>query len=424
MKLLQLDIRALLIFLLVFTSHFLSKVSYITDSRWTLHTAHSMLHKHNAQLDEYKSQIEQNHYYAIEEKKGHLYYTFPIGTSLLCTPFLYVLEQVNKRVFYADTGQLLQGGYFGGIELFLAALFVALATVFLYYILKHWQLDNWLVYACVIVFAFGTSAWSTASRGLFAHGPSMLLLLAGLYSILKAERQQNWLWLAGPLFTFAYITRPTNSISLLVFGLYVLWVYRLQAYKFIVPGVLMLATFFAYTYRIYDNILTPYYLPSKMGSDGNFLKGLLGNLLSPSRGIAIYSPVFILLLPLLYVVFKQKKFNPLVIALLAVVVLHTYIISSFNNWYAGWCFGARYFAEAIPFMVCLLALGMQVVVSTQSAWVKKTITACFAVLAMASCYINYTGANKASTFEWNYKPVSIDDERSRVWDWNDIQFLR
>jgi len=383
-----------------------------------------MVKHRNTQLDQYKPIIEQNNYYAIEETNGHLYYTFPPGTPLMCAPLMIVIQQIGKRVFYVDTGSLLSGYYHGGIELFLAAFFVALAAAFLFLLLTSLDIDKWIVWLSVILFAFGTSAWSTASRGLFAHGPSMLLIIIGLWALVRSARNNNWLWLAGFVFGYAYITRPTNSISLAVFGIYTLWVYRMQAYKFIVPATVVVLLFFKFNYGIYGHILTPYYLPSKMGTDGNFFKGFSGNLFSPSRGLLINSPVFIMLFPLLgYMAFK-KRVSALMVASIAVVILHTYIISSFDNWYSGWCFGARYFAEAIPYLIVLFAIGLQQFMQHQYGIYNKAAITGVLVLGLLSCYINYQGANNIHTFEWNYKPVDIIDSQNRVWDWHDIQFLR
>jgi hypothetical protein len=413
-----------ILLLAVLGTHFFSKVSYITDSRWTLHSAWAIVHQHNLQLDRFQPAIEQNHYYAIEEQNGHLYYTFPPGTPLLCAPLLAGLELISKNIFYTDLFSLIWNGYSGGIEKFLAAIFVALASVFLYLVLRQWQVHSGIILISIVLFAFGTSAWSTASRGLFAHGPSMLFLLLGLWSLNKSEQNNWWLFVAGFVFSYAYVIRPTNSVSLLVFGLYVLYRYRQQSWRFIVSSAFVLGLFVYYNYMVYHNILSNYYLPSHIGNNGNLFKGLAGNLFSPSRGLLIYSPAFILLLPAVYYLLTRKKRNALVWALLAVVVLHTYVISSFNNWYAGWCFGARYFAEAIPYMVCLLALGFNSLADNHSSRMKNVLLVCFILLTAISCYINYRGANNLKTFEWNYSPNSIDENRNRVWDWNDPQFMR
>lgn len=414
----------ILIFLIVFSTHFFSKVSYITDSRWTLHSAWAIVHQHNLQLDRFKPAIEQNNYYAIEEQSGHLYYIFPPGTPLLCAPLLAVLEVLAEEVFYIDILPLLEESYSGGMELFLAAFFVALSAVFLYLILRQWKISSWLTFFCVIFFAYGTSVWSTASRGLFAHGPSIFTILFGIWSLAKSGKNHLWLFVAGLLFGFSYIVRPTNSISLIVFGLYVLWTYRLNSWRFYVTAGMVLALFFVYNHHVYNSFFSPYFSPDRVNNSPSFFAGLCGNLFSPSRGLFTTSPMFVLIPVLILLQFKDIRNHAFSYALLSIVVLHVYIISSLDNWTAGWCFGSRFCSEIIPHLTLLLALLLHSFFETQRSSVRKTAFITLGVLLLASCYINYQGANNPKTFEWNYSPSNIDENRGRVWDWSDPQFMR
>jgi len=412
------------LFLFIFFAHFFSKVSYITDSRWTLQTSWALIHHHNFVLDDFKPAIERNKYYAIEERNGHLYYTFPPGTPILCAPFLSVLEKFAKHVYYFDILNLLQSSNQGGMEVFLASLFVALAAVFLVLVLLQWQIDSWIIWLSVFAFAFGTSAWSVASRGLFAHGPSMLFLIAGVWCLNNAVKNKEWLWLAGFIFGFAYIIRPTNSIPLFFLGLYIITIYRMQSWRFIFSSGLLLFLFFIYNHSIYGYFLSPYFSPSHIGKMHHLLGGLAGNFFSPSRGLLVYSPFLILLIPLLILAIKQNAISRLQYILIIIIFLHSLLVSSFDYWYAGWCFGPRFFADMMPFMVILFAVSLQAYISRASALRRKFIISTAVFLCLISCWINYQGANNAKTFEWNYLPNNIDENRARVWDWNDIQFLR
>jgi hypothetical protein len=49
------------------------------------------------------------------------------------------------------------------------------------------QRRRW-AFAVAMVFAFGTAAWSTASRGLWQHGPSMLCLAVAAYLAMRSRR--------------------------------------------------------------------------------------------------------------------------------------------------------------------------------------------------------------------------------------------
>jgi hypothetical protein len=52
-----------------------------------------------------------------------------------------------------------------------------------------------------LLFAFCTPAWSTASRALWQHGGSTLLITVALLAFFKTEESSNWLGLAGASLT-------------------------------------------------------------------------------------------------------------------------------------------------------------------------------------------------------------------------------
>ena len=45
-------------------------------------------------------------------------------------------------------------------------------------------------------------------------------------------------------------------------------------------------------------------------------------------------------------------------------------------------------------------------------------------LVLLSGFIHFRGATSPHTIAWNLYPVNIDKDPSRIWDWNDLQFLR
>lgn len=414
-----------ILFVLVFAVYFFSRVSYITDSRWTLQTSWAIIHQHNLKLDVFKSYIEKNDYYGIDSSNGHLYYFFPIGTPVLCVPVLYVLEQIGKRVFYFDIINSLQGPYQGGLENFMASLFTALSVLFLWLVLRQWQIEDWLARLLVIAFAFGTSAWSTTSRGLYSHGPTMLFFTAGMWALNKANAKSAWLYLAGFLFSYAYIIRATSSIPVALFTVYVVWHYRFAAWQFLLTEGIVLLSFFMLNYHLYGHFLSPYYQLSHMDEEHHhaLMVGLVGTMFSPSRGLFPCTPFLLLLFPAVYYGIKRRVFTSLHAVFIGCFVLHTLLISYYSKWYGGWCFGPRFFADIMPFLVLLLAAGLQAIL-LEPPRVRKLVFGSFIVLTAASCWINAQGANNMKTFEWNYIPNNIDEHRERLWDWKDIQFLR
>jgi hypothetical protein len=103
--------------------------------------------------------------------------------------------------------------------------------------------------------------------------------------------------------------------------------------------------------------------------------------------------------------------------------LHWGIISSFPVWWGGHCFGPRYFSDIIPFFMYFLIPVFQEV---SKSWSRKNI--CILVILLCfiaiSFFIHYEGVTSLGPFVWNFDPVDVNLEPSRLWDWRDIPFLR
>lgn len=55
---------------------------------------------------------------------------------------------------------------------------------------------------------------------------------------------------------------------------------------------------------------------------------------------------------------------------------------------------------------------------------KAIFTVVFTATIIISFLIHYRGATVWDVHKWNQEPVNVDSVPNRVWDWNDIQFLR
>ena len=192
------------VFLIVFILHFASPIITSFDSRWSIHTAMSIIKEGNTDLDEYKKQIEANGLYAIRIEDGHYYNMYPIGVSIIAVPFVYILDKCSSLILpiaprieayikkmvpilgWARPDAVNVIALFGLVEKFIASIIVAITALFIYLIARLY-LDRKYSLLITFIFAFCTSAWSTASRALWQHGLSMLMLSIALYLILLAK---------------------------------------------------------------------------------------------------------------------------------------------------------------------------------------------------------------------------------------------
>lgn len=417
--------RRLMVFLAVFLVHAGSKNMTSYDSRWSIPVALSILHHRNIHLDEYSERIQADRYYGIQRVDGHLYNLFPIGTSILALPFVWMIDSLLDATTGISLEEHLQANPSHEAERFIASIFVALAAVFMLGIAEK-RLAPGIGPVCIaFAFAFGTSAWSTASRALWQHGPSMLLLTASLFVLITAgEHRRRLLWL-GPLLAFAYVVRPTNSLSFaLLMGVAF---FKHKSDRFFWGSVLLaLAVFGAFAalnLRVYGNLLPPYYQAGRLSFGPTFTEALAGNLVSPSRGLFVYTPVCLLSFYGMFLKVRQRTFQGLDAALLAILFLHWIVISSFPHWWGGHSVGPRFFTEMTPFFVFFL-IPVVAEASGSRGLRRVLVSSVFTGLLMVSVYIHHRSAHNWRVLAWNVTPECVDRNPARVWDWSDPQFRR
>ena len=203
----RLPVVSLAVFLVVFATHFSCPYIGTGDSRWYIPTAMSIIRDRDTILDEYEEIVQEGDS-AIETVNDHLYNLFPVGVSVAAVPFVFVIDRVASRLLDFDLEDHLSHSAPHGIELFIASFLVALTAVFIYLVVRRFlaQLPALLL---VGVFAFCTSSWSTASRALWPHAPSMLMLtIVSTSSIVVCRSTLNS---PGSQFSVSGI-RPTSDI--------------------------------------------------------------------------------------------------------------------------------------------------------------------------------------------------------------------
>ncbi len=418
---------ALLLFLFVLIAQTQFPIHQtVGDAVWNLPTAFSLVYEGNIDLKEYQTLIDQfpNLGYTLHDVNNTPYNTYPVGASLFAVPFVAVAGWISNTFQSVDLHALSQQMILINLDMLIACVTVA-ATAALLYLIARLYLANAPALLIAMIFAFGTTALSVASRGLWQHGPSMLMLTITLCALLRAQRSPAFLTLAGFTLAFAYIIRPTNSVSVIVLTLYVLLRFRLQIIRFIVGALLISLPFFYLNITVYGQVFAPYFvsyfLPSL--SVGGWLEALLGNLVSPSRGLFIFSSV--LLFSLVGIGFKVRKrsMNGLDTALVLILVLHWMLMSLYLNWWAGYSFGPRYMTDVLPYFAFFLipVFADLPSLSRLRFWLVTTL---LAITIFASVAIHFRGSSEVATQTWNSVPVSVDEAPGRVWDWTDVQFLR
>lgn len=428
-----------IIFLVVFSVYILSPKITPYDSRWSIHTSMSILHEGNTDLNEYKEAIIDNKYYAIEEINGHLYNIFPIGVSLLALPFVAIAELIFEPLMesfptleilfikkLAEHGVKVDNLNFiqisPAVELVTASFFCALATVFIF-LIAQLRLSNLYSLIIAFIYAFCTSSWSTSSRALWQHGPSMLMLSITIYLLLiDREKRIPIHYIAIPL-AISFIIRPTNSITIIFISIYIIIFRRKNFLKYIFVSLPFIVFFFYYNYSVYGSFISNYYQSDRLFIAQSFLEAIIGNIFSPSRGLFIFSSILLLSIIGFFRCVFYSKINALELFFVFIIICHWLLISCFFPWWAGHSYGPRFFSDMVPFFMYFLCLFFEPVIPLPS--LKKIVVfAIIAPLFIFSFYINYKGAFSNSVYEWNVNPTNINSDPGRLWEWDDLQFLR
>jgi hypothetical protein len=400
----------------------------VMDSIWTVPIAMSIIEQGNVDLDEYRNSVTARQFFGAEIIQTHIQPYFPIGTPVLIMPFVYIISRYAAAVRSLDLYEHLKSvgpdGVTYQIELLLASLIVASVVVVIYLIGRR-SLNRAQSLLLVAVFAFGTSAWSTASRALWQHGPSMLMLSLTLYLFLRAQDDPRWAQFAGFPLALSYVIRPTNSISILVLTAFVLLQYRPYFVRFMCAAAVVAVPFAVFNLQVYGALLSPYYAASRIGANAHLGEALLGTLISPSRGLYVFSPIFILVPYGIALKMRAREFNKLDLALVSILSLHWIAISAFPAWWGGYSYGPRFFTDVIPYLIYfLIPIVARVTAPRRSR--DYLLSGVFICLALASVFTHYRGATQQAVLDWNAGRAGVMAEvnATRVWDWHDPQFLR
>lgn len=426
------------LFAIIFGVYLRSPNATPFDSRWTVHTALSLIHEGNADLNEYVDLLERDNWYAIECVPangprfypvvnrqqcagGRLYHFYPVAVPILVAPVIAPLEWILGRVqpFASITApgprrRFLSGDLVGSsamVEVLVASGVVALAAVIVFLFAARFA-DWRLAFIIALVFAFATPAWSIGSRALWMHGFSMLMLPAGLWAMWSGR------WsLAGSIFVLAFFTRPTNVVGLGCAGMFALIAGRRQLLRFIAGGAAVAGVFVAINISMHGSPLAPFFFATRSNTPSLAIhrrigEALAGNLISPARGLLVFSPIVLFSFIGIYRWIRDPRFRPLGVYLAAVLLGHYTLMAFYQDWFGGHSYGPRYMSDLSSLLVLpLLALGRR-------AWIAAT-----PALAV-SVFMHWQGATCWPCVDWNSSPVDILKSQHRLWDWSDPPFLR
>src|SRR5262245_30379514 len=422
------------LFAFVFVAHALSPIATSLDSRWSVPVALSLLDHHATYVDDYITLTKNSSKarfpglyvdYAVECvspdhtivrsefcSPGHYYSFYPAALSAVAAPVVLALR-VGVPVMspllqsLAERGAPIPKSFIEGdfirsreyVEVVVASFFVALTTVVVFLAVRLFLPDAYSAFLA-LVFAFATPAWSSASRALWQHAPSMFFVSTTVYALLlalKAQKESSpgsagLIALAAVSTALAYVVRPTNSLWVLAISLYVALHQRRYLGWYLLAALPIAAGFVVYNEAIYHRLLPTYFslqagFPTRLSDTYPMFNGWAGALVSPSRGVFVYTPIFFFSIWGMVLAVRERWFVSLPLYLCAVIVGSWLLLGYYWLWWwAGHSYGPRYFSDVSPLFVLFLVPVLWKWRASEK-WPPSLAQAAFVVSLAASIFI-------------------------------------
>ena len=386
---------------------------------------HGTLHL-DAYLDDPACAYNLERDYRIRRQGGSFAY-YSHGVSVLSVPAVWLANRTGYHM-------LDQGDEFA-LQNLLSALCCALLGVLFYHICRAY-LEPAASLAVAAVSLFGSSLMSTLATGLWNVGYETLLLALGLLHLVRRQADAT-----APRFGYlavlaglAFLCRPTAGFAVLAailtlnstaagagtserdaaLGKRRVWIY-------LVLGLTLLAVLLAALDLA--GWIPRYYSPLKLTPQAPLSTGLYGTLLSPSRGLLVFSP-FLALVAAVCLRYLRPLAADRLFRLTAVWSgLHMLAIAIKGNWWGGHSYGPRLLAEVILPAVLLTGLAGRQLERRVGRRTRALVAAAYLACGLAAVYIHsYQGLFNESARRWNFTP-DIDKNPRLAFDWRHPQFL-
>ena len=391
-------------------------LDYTFSDPWgTLPTAQAILDDGTVRLDAYAESDAIARLGMAYRFEGHIYSYFPLGTSILALPAVAAARRAGLDMTRnADNTSL---------QRLLAALGVAAAVPLTWWLARAF-LPPAAALAATVAFVFGTSTTSTLGTALWSSLVPLLLHLVILNLLVRGRLAGHLAspvtaYLAGGLLFVAFACRPTAALFALAVGVYVLYVDRFAALRLGLGFGVGLALLAVFSLSEYGQVVPPYYQAGRLGSE-TFATALVGNLVSPSRGVLVLSPFLLLVIVGAIHWRRQVIRDRWFLFGSAWALLHGLTVSSYHLWWGGWCFGNRFFADAMPawwLMALVVARQAQRTLGRRALVYAATTAGC---LTLAAVWIHSVqGLYNTWTSTWCQDGTYV----RHLFDWRHPQWL-
>jgi hypothetical protein len=411
--------RAFLLFLAFFVLYNLTlQTSYTRDTMPNMYLPLSMVKHGSISLSFFPELYAAGRPYFIVPYNGGMHSIFGIGAPLFALPFY--LPFLLLKCTPSFTTLIY-------VSKFAASFYVAFSVALLYAALRRVTREKWAV-IIALIYGLATPAFATSSQALWQHAPSQFLICLTIYLLIRGEERRGLTALAGLPLGLSVLVRTTNLAFILPVLIYIVWKRRSQLLGFaaaLLPGALITAWYNHAAYGAFYRfpLMAPeYLLPasefSKYNESGGywqtpFLNGFWGNLISPSRGLLVISPILLLAFAgFVLLIWKRKELWEKTFALYLCFALaflfELLLISKKTAWTGGLSFGNRLLLDTLPFLCFLFVPAFEYYDKMMKPSWKTAAKSMFIVLLLISLLFQVEGIVSYDRGSWNMQGAAED----------------
>jgi len=391
-----------------------------SDSQPTKLAARSLALRGNLRLDEDVRRIPQlaDRVSIAKDLKGHYRSAYsPIG-SIFGGVTALVLRAVGADLDAPRGPNLIAK---------LTASILTAAAVWLVFVTLTRFSSRGVALAVSFGLGLGTNFWALHSQTMAQHDVVAFGLALCFFAWTRPTREITtrdlWIGAIGLACAVTARTQTAPLVGLLGLGLMV----RVGWRRALVPlgfAVFCLLVLLVAQWRWFGHPLGAMPLLEQLHPDVHAVTGSLsrepwigaaGLLLSPNRGLLVFSPIVIVGLIGIVSALRGLRDYGLGWAFAGCAVLYVGY-SSYTVWWGGHSYGPRYLLDFVLFLAAPAAIALEGLLR------GRAVRAFCAVLLAWSIVAAGTGAFFAD--DWNTSPSEVDRNHERLWDWRDIQIVR
>jgi hypothetical protein len=355
------------------------------------------------------------------DRAGHFRSAYPILPALLASVPALVLQTTGLVNMSAPLAPDL-------IAVLTASMLTA-AAVALVFLAVSRVVPPRAAWLTAVALGLGTNYWSSVSQTLWQHETVAFGLALALWAWLKQTRDigRSALWLGGLGLAMAGAARP--QVSPVVACMLAWLAVRVGARRAAVPGAVVAAAAalsVAANYQWFGHPLGDAWQLEAVHPLTHGVAGVIGGhpwvalaglLVSPSRGLLVFSPVVLVALAGIGPSWNYDR-DIRLRWLLGAVTVELLAYSCYSVWWGGHTYGPRYVLDVLVPLAPVWALGMARLLGRPSS------AAVVAVLLAWSVLVAGEGAFVYPHEGWNSFPNDIDTHHARLWTVGDSQIIR